>query len=265
LAEVYLSADQDGFMVMSAFPSFGRVWAVGFLALVLAAPAWALAEDRPGQADLDAATEAKLTAESVEDLQQVIDLCESAIAKGLADDGRRFAQDLLTSTLLERATGYASAILDRKAPPTLWARLRVLAMRDLEKLLGVDETSPDGHLLLARLLALPGGDRDGALAAANAALANSMQDELKSKAHVVLAQLAESEIGQLAELTKALALDKANLDALRLRATIYLTSDKVEDGLADLREIIRQRPEDVVAHQAAVEALIVLKKGDEAV
>ena len=52
----------------------------------------AVAADNAGQADLDKATEKKLSAVSVEDLGEVIDLCESAMKKGLDPSNTQFRQ-----------------------------------------------------------------------------------------------------------------------------------------------------------------------------
>ncbi|MCX7431636.1 MAG: hypothetical protein NTY17_11645, partial [Planctomycetia bacterium] len=43
----------------------------------------AAAADSPGQDDLDAAVDAKLSAQSIDDFANVLDLCKRAIKKGL--------------------------------------------------------------------------------------------------------------------------------------------------------------------------------------
>ena len=59
------------------------------------------AAEGAGQADLDKASEARLTASA--DLNEVIRLLESALNKGLDATNTEFANRLLTSTLIQRA------------------------------------------------------------------------------------------------------------------------------------------------------------------
>ena len=63
----------------------------------------AAASETAGQADLDKATELKVTAESLGDLEKVAKLCESALQKGLDEGNQKFAKQLLTSTLYQHA------------------------------------------------------------------------------------------------------------------------------------------------------------------
>ena len=60
-----------------------------------------LAAEGAGKADLDKASEAKLTAGA--DLDEVVRLLESALKKGLDPTNTEFANQLLISTLIRRA------------------------------------------------------------------------------------------------------------------------------------------------------------------
>ena len=53
----------------------------------------AAAADSPGQDDLDAAVDAKLSAQSIDDFANVLDLCKRALAKGLDEGSTKFAED----------------------------------------------------------------------------------------------------------------------------------------------------------------------------
>ena len=61
-----------------------------------------LADDK-GQGDLDQAIELQLTARTPADLMRVVELCESALKKGLGEDNVGFAKQLISSTLLQHA------------------------------------------------------------------------------------------------------------------------------------------------------------------
>src|SRR5690349_15421037 len=102
-----------------------------FAMLFLAAPALVRAANE-GQADLDKATELQLKVENLNDLERVADLCESALTKGLDDDNKQFANQLLTSTLYEHAARMSDSIFDvnkifvRKQPHQQWQLIRGL-------------------------------------------------------------------------------------------------------------------------------------------
>jgi hypothetical protein len=68
----------------------------------------------PGLDDLDQATQLKVAAEGLADLNEAIDLMESALEKGLDEGNTAFAHELLVASLLQRATLLSAAILDRQ-------------------------------------------------------------------------------------------------------------------------------------------------------
>ena len=61
-------------------------------------PAPAAAADAPGQEDLNAAIDAKLAIEQLDDFSRVLALCRKAVDKGLDEESRKFAEELYTST-----------------------------------------------------------------------------------------------------------------------------------------------------------------------
>ena len=73
--------------------------AICFILAVIAAPAVA---ENEGQADLDKATQLKVAAESLDDLNEVVDHADSALEKGLDADNKKFAEQLLISSLMQR-------------------------------------------------------------------------------------------------------------------------------------------------------------------
>ena len=122
----------------------------------------------PGQEDLNAAIDAKLEINDLDDFGRVIDLCKRAIDKGLDADSKKFAEDLYTGTLIDRAAMLVSAIFDTDEPDPQWKRIRSFAMRDLNEVVARDPGFGTAHLMIARLEALPGGNRERAATAATA-------------------------------------------------------------------------------------------------
>ena len=89
-----------------------------------------------GQADLDKATQLKMTANTLTDLSEVIRLAESAMDKGIDKANRPFARSLLASTYIQRGSATAAAIFGGKGPDANWPQYRTLALADLEKGIG---------------------------------------------------------------------------------------------------------------------------------
>ena len=158
---------------------------VCFLALTMVLAPGALAANE-GQADLDKATELQVTAQSLDDLEKVAKLCESAIKKGLDEANQAFAKQLLSSTLYQHAAQLCGPIFDQTPPDRRWPLLRQVALRDLQKVVEVNPGLADAHLLAARLHALPGGDAQRGAQAAGAAVNLFGENKKKKAAALVL-------------------------------------------------------------------------------
>jgi len=96
-------------------------------------------KENAGQEDLDRATEAKLSATTLSDLGEVIRLCGSALEKGLDKENTKFAKTLLGSTLIQRGTTVAAAVLGDKTkvkyvPTTGETRFTALASGEIDLL-----------------------------------------------------------------------------------------------------------------------------------
>src|SRR5687768_4905339 len=101
--------------------------------------------DDPGQADLDKAIASKITAEPLEEFSEVIELCQSALDRGLDKDNTEFAKQLLASTLLQRATLVAERLQSLPNDATAvqqFVRLRQIALNDLERALRHESELP---------------------------------------------------------------------------------------------------------------------------
>lgn len=122
---------------------FQFLWPAMLVAAMLgAAPAFAA--EGNGQADLDKATESKLTASSINDLNEVIQLAESALKKGLDATNTEFANRLLSSAHLQRAQETAKHLftLTNITSAEDFSQRRKLAVSDIEKSLKLDPKQP---------------------------------------------------------------------------------------------------------------------------
>src|SRR5207253_3611920 len=146
---------------------FMRRTLVSLVVLVLVASlSPAIRAQNAGQADLDAAADLQITAETLGDLEKVVKLGESALEKGLDKGQQDFAKKLLAAALFQHANRSAEAIFERRRPDPRWKAIRDQSLRDLEKAKKYDPTLPDIFLLEAKFQVLPGGDRKAAVASA---------------------------------------------------------------------------------------------------
>jgi len=205
-----------------------------------------------GQADLDAAIDAKLSAKDLDDFETVIDLCKRALKKGLAADARTFAENLYTGTLIDRAGMVVEAIFATATPDPQWPRMRSFALRDLKEALERDPKLGEAQLMLARLEALPGGDRERARTAAEAAIELITDDKLRlAQAHVVRGNLEDGDRQkQAADYDKAVELAPRDKDVRRTRGLFHLLNNDFEKCREDLSVAIEVEPDDASLHEA---------------
>ena len=221
----------------------------------------------PGQADLDAAIDAKLSAHDLDDFANVLDLCKRAIKRGLADEQKQFAEDLYTDTLMYRASRIVDAIYEADTPDPQWPRLRSFAMRDLNEVVERDPKLGDAHLMISQLESLPGGDRDRARAAAEKAIELLPDDNLQSaRAHTVLGNTsaADDREGRGSHYDKAVELAPRDKDIRRTRGLFHLLNDEFEQARDDLEAAIEADPEDASLQEALGLALMMDEKLDAA-
>jgi tetratricopeptide (TPR) repeat protein len=209
--------------------------------------------ESPGQDDLDAAVDAKLSAQTIDDFANVLDLCKRAIKKGLAPDQQQFAEDLYTDTLMYRAGRIVQAIYEVETPDPQWPRLRSFAMRDLNEVVDRDPKLGDAQLMIAQLESLPGGNRERARAAAEKAIELLPEDKLQSaQAHVVLGNTADADDREerASHYDKAVELAPRDKDIRRTRGLFHLLTDEFEKARDDLEAAIEADPEDASLQEA---------------
>ncbi len=221
--------------------------------------------DAPGQEDLNAAIDAKLAIEQLDDFGRVLTLCRKAIDKGLDEESRKFAEDLYTGTLIDRAGMLVEAIFDSPRPDPQWPRIRAFAMRDLEEVVARDPKLGGVHLMIARLQTLPGGDRQRAAAAAAKALGLLGDDKLKrARATLVLADIEEDPAEKAALFDAAVELSPRDPEVRRARGMFHLTSDEFAQARDDLAVAAEEQPRNASFHEALGLALLMNEELAEA-
>jgi len=233
------------------------------LAALLAAPAMA-AED--GQDLLNDAINAKLEIDEIDDFAKVLDLCKKAIEQGLDEGSKKFADDLYTGTLIDRAAMLTGAIVDADEPDQNWRRIRAFAMRDLNEVVARDPGFGMVHLMIARLEALPGGNRERAKAAATKALELLGDDDQlpRAQANLVLAALDDDPETQLRLYDAAVGLAPRDADVRRARGLHLLMQDEYERAREDLEAAIAEEPGDASLQEALGMACMMSDQLDDA-
>ncbi len=232
----------------------------GWLCICLTAPAWA--ED--GQAELDRAVELKVQATTLQQLDEVIDLCEQALKKGLNADDEVFAVQLLTGTLYQCCKPKVELLIEaRPFPPELEERRKGL-LTDLRKIIKYDDNMGPAHLMIAQLEGLRGGDRQAAHQAVDKALALLDEAPAKAEALLVRGQLQETEEARLADFDQAVQLSPGDPKVWQTRAFYFLAQGQVDKAVDDLNSLLKRDDENLLARFAIAETLLQMDKFDEA-
>jgi tetratricopeptide (TPR) repeat protein len=234
----------------------------------IAAPAASAAGN--GQADLDEALRVKITAEGLQELNQVIELLETALDKGLDLENSNFAEQVLSESLLQRAMQLAEAI-DNVPEENLgdrrMQRVRALATSDLRRVLMYDNPPTQASMALAKLLALPGGDEREA----RGMLDKLIDDEPfavlppaeQAEVYGLRAKLQRDAEKALADFARAIELDKDNVDYRLDKAQFQFEHDQTDEALAEVADIVEQTPDQVSAFLLQAQILRALKRYDD--
>lgn len=242
------------------------LWICCLLLAALATPALA---DNEGQADLDKATQLKVAAETLDDLGEVIDHCDTALEKGLDKDNTKFAQQLLIAALLQRGQLFAQAVSNVPAQdPQRGLRVmqfRQFALSDLQRVVGMDEKLVDAQLLIGKLQSLPLGDPAAARRALSKVIdsADASPDQ-KAEAYALRGAQQKDEARKFADLNKAVDLEPKKPDYLRLLAQNLYESEKYDDALKFIDKALKMEPEHAATQDLRGMILLAQEKNDEA-
>jgi tetratricopeptide (TPR) repeat protein len=205
------------------------------LVLLFLAHSVCLGQESDGTEELDKAFDLKIKAESTKDLDQVVKLCESAIKKGLDQDGEQQAKTLAASSLYEHADQLGQRIFASRGQDRRWRLYRTQALNRLKKAIEYQPSMVEAYLLTARLNTLPGGDQEDAAAAIDKAVELAGEDRKQlSSALFMRATLSDDEEAKISDLNQAIKIDPNNMDAIRVRAAYYLQNDQAEEAVKDI-------------------------------
>jgi tetratricopeptide (TPR) repeat protein len=233
--------------------------------LFLAFTAATVVAENEGQGDLDRATEAKLTATKLADLNGVITLCKSAIGKGLSEGNKKFAEQLLASTLIQRGMVRAKLVDNPALSGVGWTKTRQAALDDLQQAVKLSPDQPIAQFQIARLNLLPGGDRLAAAAALDRVIELDVDNpSLRGRALVLRAGLETDVARRLKLLDEAVTIGSDLPAALRSRALAHAAMNQLDKALVDLNKAIELDPKHAATLEVKSLVLIRMNKLDEA-
>ena len=213
---------------------------------------------------LDKATEVKLSAENANDLNEVITLCQDALRAGLDESNTKFANELLASTLTQRAELICNELFERPVRPNRAGKLVEMALSDLEATIKVNPQQSLAQYLLGRLYAHL-RQNEKAMAALNEAVRLSGDDPPQhAQALIIRASLQTDAAARLADFDAAVKLTPGSPDVYRFRGMYQLSENRAEQALADFQKAIELDPEDADTHEACGLAQSILLKYDDA-
>ncbi len=204
--------------------------------------------EQPGLADLDDAMRSKVNAQGLQDLNRVIELLQSALDKGLDAEDTTFAKQMMSDSLMERASTLVRVINTRSILDKRVQQIQRLVVSDLRRVLAYDDPPPEASFLLGKLMALPGGDPHEARRVLTTFLkTEEVPNEQLAEAFVLRARVQTDEEKALGDFEKAIELEPGNANYRLLRAVFLRSRKKLEDALAEVERVIARSPEDANA------------------
>lgn len=237
-------------LIGNASPVFGQELAV---------------EDSKGLSKLDEATDLKLSAQTPDQLAEVVALCEQAKKLGLDDFEVELANQLLASAAFERAEMMTKAMMrSQQMTPQMVQKIRAEVLNDCKKATDADPSFVPAMMLLARMYAV-GNDRDDAMNAAQKVVdLETATDDEKSDAFVLIASMKDAYGDKLEYLIQAIEANPKNQAAWQARVAILMEMQDFEQARTVLDELLTNEPDNRFAIMAATESLLALDKQEEA-
>ncbi len=215
---------------------------------------------------LDQATEAKITAASMDDLARVIRLCERAKKAGLSPENTEYCDQLKASTQMQRGLITAKVLSEMDLGEPGWDMLRHTTLSDLEEALKIIPDHAQAYFFIAQLNLLPGGDQARGKAALEIAIEKAGDEdiELKTKAMLTKALLEEDQEKKLAILRDILKIVPESVPFLLACGAAFADAKQFDEAIECMKKILELDPENAVALGMSAEIYYRQEKFDDA-
>jgi tetratricopeptide (TPR) repeat protein len=246
-----------------------KVLLLPLIVLLLSFGADAALAENEGQESLDKATQLKVTAESLEDLNEVVDELEMALEKGLDEENTEFAEQLLVSSLLQRADLFSAAVFS-VSPQDPQRGLRAMqfrqfALNDLQRVVQLDDEQWQAHLQMGKLHLLPLGDSNAARRALTKVVdAEGATVDQKAEALALRSSVQRDTERQIADIDRAVEMQPEKPEFLRLRAQTRFSHKKMDEALADIDRALEMEEDHAASHELRGMILMELERHDDA-
>lgn len=207
------------------------------------------------------AIEQTLTANSVSQWNEVIELVRGTAKSQLSEKDEALAQKLLATALVRRSEWLYKAAVeaaqnklarDRQLPS-----LRINALADLEEVVSLEPGRVEAHELIARFHTLPDGDQDrGREAAAEAVKLLARLPVEQARMLVLRGNFQIDNADKLKDLDEAVRIAPKEAFPYRARGAFYILDNKLDEGLADLKQALELEPRDLAAQEAIARVFV---------
>lgn len=223
-------------------------------------------EESEGQLDLDEALRLKIGVKGLDGLKDVIQLLETALDKGLEQEDQDFAEQMLSDSLMQRATALMRVLSTRRIKDNQVQEIRQLITSDLRDVIAYGKPPAIAYLMLGKLQTLAGGDaREARRAISNYLKFEDLPDAQRAEGLVLRARMVRDLAKSLGYIEQAIELDPENVNYLYARATLLRRTKKLDQALEVLATVIEMKPENATAVIAQGEIYRQQEKMEEAI
>jgi tetratricopeptide (TPR) repeat protein len=226
-------------------------------------------DEFPGSEDFEKASKIRVTSDSRDAYEEVIELCQSALKKGLDEIDTLEAKRMLATTALQRAQLTIEEASGRQIPGNRMAKITNEALKDLEIAIEADPRLFDALILKGRLHVLRTELKKGleTLEQAQVALEETVQAskdnaEVKNKLSEVLVMksvLRQDADERLKDLLKAIDANPENERAVQQTVETLINLGRFEDAEETIRKFLEVVPE----NEYAIRRMVMLQLQEE--
>ncbi|XZE32543.1 tetratricopeptide repeat protein [Pirellulaceae bacterium SH501] len=237
-------------------------------------PAVVIPEQKPGEADFDKAIQLRLNVQTLEQLNEVISLVDSAIKKGLSAASEESAKVFLASAYKQRVEISMRQLMQGPRNRATVSKLLGELLDDLTLSIELDPGLVESYLIKVAILR----DRQEfaeALDVINAAIAHMeprLEKNAKSaafrenlaKLYVTRATLQDEPEAQVADMDKAVEANPADPNIIKQLLALLESQQKFDRLLAVLDTALEYNPDSLEFMLSKISVLLRLGKSDEA-
>jgi tetratricopeptide (TPR) repeat protein len=222
--------------------------------------------DFPGTEDFEKASRIRVTSDSKEAYSEVIELCQSALAKGLDPVDAPAAKKMLSTTALQRAQATLEEVSGGRVQGNRMARVTNEALKDLDIAVEADPKFAEALALKGRIHVLRTELKKGleTLTQAQSALEELLQSdkdnpEIKTKLVEVLmtkALIRQDADEKIQDLMKAIEINPENERAVQQTVELLVNLGRFDQAQKAIEDFLQIAPENEYAIRRLIMLLI---------